>query len=843
MSAIIAKFVNPFNIIASFITLLDAMKRLLLSIISLLTFGSALHAALMPLDSVFRNPPAQAKPIMIWQWMDGVISMDGITADLEAYRDAGIGGVQQFMIGGPMQTLITDTANAIGTDGWRRHLRFAMDECERLGLSFGTHNCPGWSSSAFPTVKPEDSMQKLVWSETTVQGGKSKSGNIRIALERPEVDPAWDYYRDIAVVALPDTGRYDIIAPLILTDAMSADGILETSLPEGMWRVYRFGHTTNGMTNHKNAPTGGVGLECDKMSREALEKYWTGYPAMLLDIAGHHAGKTFSRIEIDSYEAGGQDWTPLMVEEFDTRKGYGLLPYLPLLAGRHLTDPALEKKFKGDWEDCVRDLFAENYYGYMSELVHRVPGMTLLAQPYGTGGSSPFNPIHTDKIVNALDEDDIVCTEFWVRPNWGWKDIPRVTSAVHKQGRPIVFAEGFTCWPLHAWKDDPASLKAVADRSFCMGINSLMLHAGAQNPWTGHYPGMTFGKWGTQWTPGQTWWRSGGARELFTYMARCQALLQRGDYVDDFNGGISLSSDYAPLQWIHRRQGTTDIYFISNPLDSAVTASVSITAADRLPEVWRPEDASIARADEWVSEDGLVKLRLDMAPNDAFFVVLRKYDDGTEPRGFNATVPVKESSIPVKGGWTVHFPEGWGSPAEVELAALTPWNEHPDQGVRYFSGTARYEKNLKIKKLKPGATYTLRLGDVKNLARVTVNGVEVAHLWKKPFEADITAALHPGTNRIEIDVTNLWVNRMVGDEQYPDDIEWDEPFVYEYAPGKPVVGSFMKVVPEWLRNNQPRPVDGRKTVVSFKYFTKDSPLLPSGLLGPVDILVRERQAK
>ena len=117
------------------------------------------------LEAAFRNPSDETKPIMIWQWMDGLVSREGITADLEAYKAAGIGGVQQFLVGGPMQSMARDTTNAIGTDNWRRLMQHAISECSRLRLTFGTHNCPGWSSSAYPTVTPEYSMQKLVWTK------------------------------------------------------------------------------------------------------------------------------------------------------------------------------------------------------------------------------------------------------------------------------------------------------------------------------------------------------------------------------------------------------------------------------------------------------------------------------------------------------------------------------------------------------------------------------------------------------------------------------------------------------------------------------------------------------
>jgi hypothetical protein len=132
--------------------------------------------------------------------------------------------------------------------------------------------------------------------------------------------------------------------------------------------LYRFGHTTNGKTNSSTAPAGGVGLECDKMSREAVKQFWDAYPAQIIDLAGNETGRTFQRLEIDSYEAGGQEWTRLMPEEFQKRRGYDILPWLPALAGVTINSKEDTKKMKRDWQETVTDLFAENYYGYMSQL-------------------------------------------------------------------------------------------------------------------------------------------------------------------------------------------------------------------------------------------------------------------------------------------------------------------------------------------------------------------------------------------------------------------------------------------------------------------------------------------
>ena len=774
------------------------------------------------LEDAFRNPPAEAKPLMIWQWMDGLVSKEGITADLEAYKEAGIGGVQNFQVGGPMQGLAKDTTNAIGSEKWQRLMRFAIDECRRLGLSFGTHNCPGWSSSAYPTVKPEYAMQKLVWS-TTVASGKS-----RTRLIMPETEPQYSYYRDVAVIAVPDQDSVPMSSIRNLTGKMDSKGILHWKMPQGRWRIYRFGHTPNGKTNVATSPESGVGLECDKMNREAVRHFWESYPSVLLSLAGDEVGKTFQRLEIDSYEAGGQDWTSVMPAEFQKRCGYDMLTWLPVAAGMTIDNKASSKKFLNDWRETVTDLFAEYYYGYMSQLAHE-HGLQLLVQPYGTGGGSGrFNPINTEKICKQLAADDPISAEFWTNPtNWGWNDVPRVVDATRRAGHEIVYAEGFTCWPLYAWKDDPARLKAIADSAFCCGINKMMLHAGAHNPWVNAKPGMSFGMWGTQWTPGQTWWKD-GAKPLFAYFARCQALLQRGVYVDDFKSrDASLTTDAHSIHWIHRRDGETDIYFVANTKDSTLMPHVTITGTGRLPEVWDPETGNMSEAEIWKMADGKTQVTLNLTTRRAVFLVFRNptTETGSGKESFSEDIT---DIIPVTRKWTVRFDEG----KVVEWPSLTLWNESADNDIKYFSGTAHYEQRLYLKELDRHYRYVLDLGEVKNLAVVRVNGKVCGTLWRPPFTIDITESLLGGDNLLEVDVTNLWVNRMVGDEQEPDDVEWSEPVAFGAAPNSPTIGRFMKEVPEWLSQGQPRP-SKRKAVVSFKFFEKDTPLLRSGLIGPV----------
>ncbi|MGN1262586.1 MAG: glycosyl hydrolase, partial [Prevotella sp.] len=664
----------------------------------------------------------------------------------------------------------------------------------------------------------------------------------RLEIPKPETDPQYDYYQDIAILAVPCDSVVAVENVRDLSPLADASGRLTVKLPEGEWKILRFGHTTNGKTNISTAPYGGVGLECDKMSREAVERYWQTYPETLLRLAGDAAGKTFSRIEIDSYEAGGQDWSPVLPAEFLKRRGYDIKSWLPAFAGIVIGSRQLTDKFMKDFRNTVTDLFAENYYGYMAELAHRTPGLKLLYQPYHTGGSKPFSPIDTRKIATALPKD-LICAEFWAHPNWGWKDVPRVVGAARATGQEIIYAEGFTCWPLFAWQDDPESLKAIADRAFCIGINALMLHAGAHNPWPDIQPGMTFGQWGTQFSTKLTWWKH-GAKALFSYIARCQALLQAGHFTDSHTSKErSLTTGKKELTWIHRtaEEGgrTTEIYFIANPEDTSFTTDISIKSERKRAEMWRPEDGSRQEA-AWAFADGKINIALDMTPHQSVFIIL--HDDAENDGPGTAICKAKPAGeMALDGPWTLRFPQNTGAPDEIVMDSLMPLNEHENEGVRYFSGTISYVKDFVLKRKDKKAKYVIELGEVKNLARVFVNDSLCGNLWMSPFRADITAALRKGSNKIVVEVTNLWPNRMIGDEQYDDDIEWGEPLVFEHAPGKPVVGRFMKNIPDWLKNGTPRPSEKRKTVVSFKYFDKNSPLLRSGLLGPARIEIFKKE--
>jgi hypothetical protein len=184
--------------------------------------------------------------------------------------------------------------------------------------------------------------------------------------------------------------------------------------------------------------------------------------------------------------------------------------------------------------------------------------------------------------------------------------------------------------------------------------------------------------------------------------------------------------------------------------------------------------------------------------------------------------PDVKAPTTLAGPWELHFPANWGAPEMITLDKLISWTDHADKGVKYFSGTATYTKEFDISSDMVGADRSvyLDLGKVKNLAQVKLNGKDLGILWKPPFRADITSAAIAGKNSLEVSITNLWPNRLIGDEKKGLDAEWNG----------------LKLVrwPQWLLDGKPSP-SGRLTFTTWHHWTADMQPLESGLLGPVTI--------
>jgi hypothetical protein len=521
------------------------------------------------LSQDFREPPASARPWVYWFFMDGNLSREGITTDLEAMKQAGIGGVilMEVDVGvprGPVRFM---------SEPWRALFKHAVTEAERLGLQMTLNAGPGWTGSGGPWVKVEQSMQHLVASETKVTGGRQFNGILPQPQPRPpffgpvppELEPLRSgFYRDVAVLAFPtppdgpgiadldDKALYvrapyssqpgvkpympapaqDPTLPAIarasmvdLTDRLDPDGRLTWDVPDGEWTILRFGRTTTG-ANTRPAPQPGLGFECDKFDPAALDAHFDSFVGTLLRELGprpmdRKAGWTM--LHIDSWEMGSQNWSEKFRGEFLRRRGYDPLRYLPAMTGRIVESLEVSERFLWDLRQTAQELVIENHAQRLKTL-GRQHGFGLSIEPYD------MNPCSDLSLGSVAD---IPMCEFWAQ-GYGFDSAfscIEATSIAHTLGRPIVAAEAFTSDSKEAWRLHPGAMKRQADWAFCMGINRLVFHRYAHQPWLDRRPGMTMGPYGVHYERTQTWWPMIGA--WHQYLARCQAVLQRGWTVAD----------------------------------------------------------------------------------------------------------------------------------------------------------------------------------------------------------------------------------------------------------------------------------------------------------------------
>jgi hypothetical protein len=331
---------------------------------------------------------------------------------------------------------------------------------------------------------------------------------------------------------------------------------------------------------------------------------------------------------------------------------------------------------------------------------------------------------------------------------------------------------------------------------------------------------------------------------------------------------ISFPAECPEIAWIQRRVDDTDIYFLSNQSDRVIHTMIDFRSMGKNPELWDAVQGTIDPVNGWTVEGEYTRVPVDLMPWESVFVVFRKpgkpardpYVEVKNPsvkpqdslwfagiksgrklqlrtwengkyilqRASGKTKEIEAGDIPppleLEGPWRVRFQEGRGAPEELQFDNLLSWEKHPDPGIRYFSGTAGYSIHFDVPEsfTKEDQEVWLDLGDVEVIADVRLNGKDLGTLWTRPYRTELGDALQTGSNTLEVEVTNLWVNRLIGDEQFPDDCEWGE-------------GKYLTHWPEWFLKGEQRPEPSRISFTTWKHWSKDDSLVPSGLLGPVSL--------
>ncbi len=701
---------------------------------------------------------------------------------------------------------------------------------------------------------------------------------------------------------------------LVLSASMNPDGVLDCELPAGRWRLYRFGASLTGKMNHPASPNA-TGLEVDKLDKGAWIRYFHKYLDMYKDAAGGMLGaKGVTHLLVDSYEAGPATWTPSLPEEFKARRGYDLLPWLPVLTGRIIGSAARSEQFMRDWRQTIGELFAENY-NRLGEIVAEYGMKGTYIESHETGRA--FMGDGMDAKKNA----SVPMSAIWMTDSFSGSmlpsaisDIRESASVAHIYGQNICAAESFTvngegkC----AYTYYPGNIKMIADAALASGLNRFIVHDSASQPSDDYLPGLGLFKYGQWFHRNETW--APYAKVWTDYLARSCQMMQTGRnvadillfYGEDTNATAEYGGEYlrmlphipagynfdyanpdvimnmvrpengrlvtdsgqsykilvlggsckrymsekmnariasfisqgvpvcyedeleeslklegikpdveiasasgvwndgyvyggkvarnhrdhdatlAGIQFVHRSSGDAEIYWLCNFTGSNWKGKVGFRDGGKNIAVFNPETGEVCKASD--------EIRLK-AGDALFFVLTEKPLD--IPDAAPAYTPAE--ILTLDRYWDVEFNQRGGERALETFSTLNDWSTNSDPVVKYFSGTANYRSSFNIPagRLNGMDECRLDLGDVRVMAEVVINGHNAGVLWRSPYiSCDILLYLKEGENTIEVNVTNLWVNRMIGDRQR-----------------------------------------GEKPVTNVRrFYTAGDRLLPSGLLGPVKLI-------
>ncbi len=512
----------------------------------------------------FLTPPESAKPHTWYHWMNGNVTMYGISKDMEAFKEAGIAGFQLFDVN--WQT--PAGPHAYASDSWFELVEHTVKEAERNGIQFSFHNCSGWSSTGGPWVTPEKSMKWVVWSEAEIDA--DQTGPVVLLEPQPlknvhsqRLDRyrnpygANRFYADIVVLAFPvveekfeienwihkamlnDRGSRTmhfvpdlrtapangVVAKDSIVDVTSylrKDGTLDWRPESGRWTVLRFGYCSIGRMNVVPSH-GGAGLEIDKLDPTAVDLHWEAFLNRVVSTVKKHGH--IHEILVDSYEAKNQNWTQGFDKDFRERNGYDLVGFMPVFAGYVIDSIETTERVLWDLRTTLADLMHRNYYGRFKEHCQE-HGITFVVEPYNAG---PFDAAEVARMA------EIPMGEYWYpddrNPLWKRWATKIASSGAHLSGRRIVGAEAFTSWD-GDYTGTPAKMKPVMDMFYTLGVNRNVFHTSAHQP--GHEsvkPGMSMHRFGSNFHRNNTWFIEGSA--FFEYMQRCQYIFQSGIYVAD----------------------------------------------------------------------------------------------------------------------------------------------------------------------------------------------------------------------------------------------------------------------------------------------------------------------
>lgn len=647
------------------------------------------------------------------------------------------------------------------------------------------------------------------------------------------------------------------------------------ALPKGKWIIMRFGAISTGAKT-KHGRKGALGLECDKLSSIGATTQWTNYVKPLVDSIRAN-GYDIEGIAMDSHEAGPQNWTAGFEKDFSERNGYDIIPFLPAMTGYVIENPETTAGFLHDLRRTLSQLSAERYYGAFDSLA-RKEGLRFTAQAIGGALCLTGDNIEIKKFIDKPQG------EFWAYQTDGSYDIKDCSSAAHLYGKRIASGEAFTD---AKYSHKPADIKHLADYACAFGINEFVVCASAYQPSLEGIPGNTAN--GRQYclNRNNTFWEF--TKPMWDSQARCNFLLRQGEPVVDlgvylgddvpiriishrlpeipagfnFDGfttdalmtmtvneneeivlpsgmkysAITLPATALPdivaekimdlkkqgavifnpndgeklpeflkaanvtpdiafnpqdsIFFAHRKLENMDIYFIDNHADSPISDTFTFNSSRCHAEKWDHTTGAISALRFKSNADGMNALDLTLAPHESIFVILHDLHDS--PQYVNRSAA---DTFTLNDGWSAWFDPAMGGPGTVDSYKLEDYTISSDSRIKHFSGTAIFSNSFEATP-DNSTDYELKIDGFSDVAEVFVNDCYAGSIWCSPWTLDITPYIISGDNKIALKVANSLYNRMIGDLALPE----NERFTFASTP---IVDS-------------------------------DTPLVPSGISGPVSI--------
>lgn len=503
------------------------------------------ESQMVSLEEGFQDPPISVRPKGYWDWMNGNVDLSRLTYELEEARAQGMAGFDIFDIGAVSNPggIVPAGPEFMGGECLEA-IQHAVKEATRLDMELGLILSSSWDAGG-SWIGPEHGSMALYEASLLVEGPGKFEETIPFPVV-PETDGRGKkllidrdpsglpvFYKDVAILATPRSEENEIIeisSIIDLSDRVNQDGILTWEAPAGDWEITRFVCTNTGESLKCPSPNS-IGRSMDHFSAEATEYHFRYFVDRLEEKLGELDKTPIKYFYLCSYEVVGFVWTPRMLVEFETRRGYSMKPYLPVLQGKTVQSRELTERFLYDYRKTLSDLLIENLYLKGREIINPY-GLKLCSESGGPG--APVHNVPVDAL-RALGVLDIPRGEFWNKhPRYDEEDhdlmqlVKEISCAAHIYGKKEVQGEAFTSF-LH-WQEGPAELKPLSDRAMCEGLNRFIYHTSPHTTPDAGVPGFVYHA-GTHFNTTRIWWPK--SRPFTDYLARSCFLLQQGNFVGD----------------------------------------------------------------------------------------------------------------------------------------------------------------------------------------------------------------------------------------------------------------------------------------------------------------------